>query len=441
MDLKTLPYAPLSAQVKGSYAYKTVKDRLPVILTKVIDYLCREKHNIVNSDGQLCSDELKTIIGKLSQLRSEMLTNKPLWPLVSAGSPDFQKWNSCHSAWLETAELKWFESPWLYVECHLYRVVEDIFEQSTHLKEFDWFTSQKRDSFLMSQEAMEKVATFTSHCLLPQESTATLKHNFIQLLEISLWGNRNDLSFFAGSPVEDTIKSTNGCLDNLEHLKSNIIVNHSEDVWNYIDQSPKNGENRILTIILDNGALELISDLCLATFCSTHNIFSHVRFYVKRIPWFVSDVTAKDFRWTLEHLNGSDSSPVLQQLSAKWLHFLDTRQWEVVEEEFWTLPLPYSAMKKEDKALYEKLSHSQLIIFKGDLNYRKLGADLHWPTTTSFNEFLQGFNPAPLVTLRTIKAEIVCGLASGQEEDLLKTAEDWMYSGDYAVIQFANCFD
>ena len=209
-------------------------------------------------------------------------------------------------------------------------------------------------------------------------------------LKISLWGNRNDLSFFAGSPVEDTIKSTNGCLDNLEHLKSNIIVNHSEDVWNYIDQSPKNGENRILTIILDNGALELISDLCLATFCSTHNIFSHVRFYVKRIPWFVSDVTAKDFRWTLEHLNGSDSSPVLQQLSAKWLHFLDTRQWEVVEEEFWTLPLPYSAMKKEDKALYEKLSHSQLIIFKGDLNYRKLGADLHWPITTSFNEFLQG---------------------------------------------------
>lgn len=51
---------------------------------------------------------------------------------------------------------------------------------------------------------------------------------------------------------------------------------------------------------------------------------------------------------------------------------------------------------------------------------------------------LQGFHPAPLVTLRTIKAEMVCGLAPGKEEDLFKAAKDWMYSGDYALIQFAK---
>jgi len=257
-------------------------------------------------------------------------------------------------------------------------------------------------------------------------------------IKISLWGNRNDLSFSAGMTIEEEKNCNGGCLDNLEHLKSNIIVNHAEDVWNYIHQLPWNEENRLLTIVLDNGALELVSDLCLATFCITHNIFNRVRFYVKRIPWFVSDVTAKDFWWTLEQFNSSDSNPALQQLSAKWLHFLDTRQWEVVEEEFWTLPLPYHVMEKEDKALYNNLSHSQLIIFKGDLNYRKLGADLRWPTTTTFKEFLQGFHPGPLVSLRTIKAEIVCGLAYSQEKALSKKAEDWMYSGDYAVIQFAK---
>lgn len=222
------------------------------------------------------------------------------------------------------------------------------------------------------------------------ENSQMYNNNLLMNFKISLWGNRNDLSFSAGFTIEEENKRCSGCLDSLEHMRTNIIVNHSENVWNYIDQLPKNGKNRLLSIVLDNGALEFVSDLCFATFCTMHKIFTHVRFYVKRIPWFVSDVTAKDFRWTLKQLNNEDSSPILQQLSSKWLHFLDTHQWEVVEEAFWTLPLPYHVMQKEDGALYDSLSQSQLIIFKGDLNYRKLGADLQWPTTTPFTEFLQG---------------------------------------------------
>ena len=246
-----------------------------------------------------------------------------------------------------------------------------------------------------------------------------------------LWGNLNDLSFSAGSHNGQVLDETT-FLDDMNHLKENIIVNDSEDVWAYITSLSKG--NTQLSIILDNGALELASDLCFAVFCTEHNIFSKVVFYVKRIPWFVSDVTFEDFKWTLEHLKGDHA----QQLSEKCLEYLNSKRWEVVIEDFWTLPLPYSVMKKEDEKLYEKLIQNDLLIFKGDLNYRKLGGDLHWPATTRFVEFLRGFQPAPLLAVRTIKAEIVCGLADGKKEYLSQKNADWMRSGEYAVIQFAK---
>ena len=249
-------------------------------------------------------------------------------------------------------------------------------------------------------------------------------------------------------------------------MDSYILVNESHDVWLHVNQL-KNKENgkKELRIIMDNCGLEMITDLCFAVFCLSHKLFDRVYFYVKKIPWFVSDVTLKDFHWTLEQMkSGNSGSTDLNQLVEKCLTYLNSQQFLLVEENFWTLPLPYHVMQEEDPILYDDLSQSQLIVFKGmdgtfhsyflllisihfnlypkgDLNYRKLGGDVNWPFDTTFQNFLRGFHPAPLVAVRTIKAEIVCHLPLSKKKELDMLDKDWMSKGDYGLIQFANKFN
>ena len=90
---------------------------------------------------------------------------------------------------------------------------------------------------------------------------------------------------------------------------------------------------------------------------------------------------------------------------------------------------PFSMMKKDSPSLYSQLSEANILIFKGDLNYRKLVGDLSWSTETTFLESLQGFNPAPLVALRTLKADVCVGLEDGQAETTATIDENFMVNG------------
>ena len=84
--------------------------------------------------------------------------------------------------------------------------------------------------------------------------------------------------------------------------------------------------------------------------------------------------------------------------------------------------------------LWEDLSSSDLVILKGDVNYRRILDDLHWPHDTRLEEAARYF-PTSFLTLRTLKAEIMVGLQPGQAEKLQAEDPAWLIDGKRGLIQ------
>jgi hypothetical protein len=189
--------------------------------------------------------------------------------------------------------------------------------------------------------------------------------------------------------------------------------------------------------VLDNSGYELFNDLCLADWLLSAGLAKTIHLHVKCIPWFVSDATRRDFSWLLDQMSSSDSTH-LQCLGTSWQSNIESGTWFVKDHKFWTIPHEFVHMEALAPDLYADLSKSNIIIMKGDLNYRKLLADRHWSHNTPFAIALDGFSPAPVLALRSLKAELIVGLKPGQDEMLSKENKDWMVSGEYAVVQLQH---
>lgn len=126
---------------------------MPTILTKAIDTIHRNKNKFFEEYGEvrcfysvnfqcligvvlevLFSFEKEGIsaekqaISLLSKLRNEVQTDKPLLELMD-GLSDTESWNQYmqrQQRQLGDQELvSWFKSPWLYVECYMYRRIQE----------------------------------------------------------------------------------------------------------------------------------------------------------------------------------------------------------------------------------------------------------------------------------------------------------------------------
>ncbi|PSN49815.1 Protein-glutamate O-methyltransferase, partial [Blattella germanica] len=359
-------------------------------------------------------DLVSAIIG-LTLLKAEIVNNVALLPFISPAE-DEPIWNKyLWQRYIDTDGVteKWFTSPWLYVECYIYV-----------LKFYDPFRTQKET---LLEESMTNIMILGKYVeevrqeFDIEEAKEKILYGYLQqFLKISLWGNHFDLSL----PVQGDDDDVNTPLQNLDKLDNHIVVNDLEKVWN------------ILNIVNDNAGYELFCDLCLADFLCFSDLVNKINFHVKAIPWFISDATIHDFNWLLHILESSNVSSSLPILAARWRNYLDSGRWQINNEIFWTLPHTYNEMKTWDEQLYNFLSNAILAIFKGDVNYRKLLAEKNWPSTETFNTALQGFNPTDLLSLRTVKSELICGMQPDQAEKLTDEIPNWMLSGDYGVIQF-----
>jgi len=433
--LAALPlHAPLSAKYKDTFAYPTIKDRCPVILCKVIDHLHRERNNIGRELGSEAMDGLSKVVEELSKLRYEMQTNKPITALENT-MRDATVWNK----YLEQQQEKetncsWFNSAWLWVECYMYKRITQAVHRTgvDKLQGLDYFRQQKEEGYHGSLLSMRQLGSW----LLPQLAklpTDSEQQIWATLVQVCLWGNKCDLSISAGSKAV----ASGDPVSALAQLQANILTDNTKEAWQCLIAR---GKGATVDIVMDNSGFELFTDLVLADFLVSSGAAAKVRMRVKNQPWFVSDTTPYDVTWTLNQLaNGIDNNDPLLELSQRWKDYIKAGIWSVQADSFWTYPHPFSMMMEVDHKLYQELGEADLIIFKGDLNYRKLLGDLNWETSANFKTALQGFLPSSILSLRTAKADVMVGLLPGQAEDVTKQDPQWMVNGQWGVVQFAEC--
>jgi hypothetical protein len=288
------------------------------------------------------------------------------------------------------------------------RRLQSLFRLSTHWKAHDIFSLQKMSTFRSSRFAVLELAAQYKAIVSELQSSDTLKSAkteeekwqaeeavFVDMCEICLWGNATDLSLLTNLSHDDLQKLQGS--EARKNSEKNILVNDLSQAFAALSKAQKEGKKeRRVDFILDNAGFELFVDLILAGYLLSVGLATTVVLHPKVIPWFVSDVVPKDFADLLNALaspkafyespsDADKESPKplseeelnnLQFLFENWSSLYAEGKFVVRPNTFWTEGGSFWRLPTSAPDLYEDLKEAELVIFKGDLNYRKLTADV-----------------------------------------------------------------
>ena len=194
----------------------------------------------------------------------------------------------------------------------------------------------------------------------------------------------------------------------------------------------------LLVPVLDNAGLEVLSDLimCAGLLRQYEDLTIHL--HAKWHPTFISDATRFDITEAVQVLvsqpqNENSKSP-FSQLGLMLEGFLKEQRLVVEDHAAWTAPILFNKLPTD---LLVSLDASDLVIFKGDANYRRLVLDTQWNPARSFQE-VTSYLSFPRAAFRTCKSEICFDIP---EERIQKANEEdpkFRENGDWGIIQYAD---
>jgi damage-control phosphatase, subfamily III len=273
---------------------------------------------------------------------------------------------------------------------------------------------------------------------LPEEEQRLL---FLEMTQVALWGNATDLSLLSSMSANEL-----GSLQGrkvIEDNRRNIVDDDSEAVYSYL-VSPLR-VNRRIDIVLDNAGFELFTDLVYAAYLLESGLASCVVLWVKDFPWFVSDATQADVSSLMQHLEDPKLFPdrsYMEPIARILSRFFEEGSMTVRSHAFWTTAESFHDMETYAPGLLKSLQSSALVIFKGDLNYRKLTKDGMWPHGTPFSAALGPLgvgSGVKVLALRTNKADVCVGVEDHDRLERLLSEQPpgiWLRDGKHAVISF-----
>lgn len=373
---------PIMTSEPGSLARATIVERLPMLLGQVI----RD------------NDYSAPIVRAVEALRDE-LAGQAIRHLVEQ-APDVAFWNRAAAPYKGRS---WLDLPWYFAETYFYRRLLEAVDyfQPGPWQGHDPYATQKREE--EGQAAAWLAAS--GHELAGGADLTTLLHS-------SLWGNRADPS---RPDVQEEVQGGSAAQQERQH----ILVDDTERVQALL--AP--GLDRV-DVVTDNDGRELLFDLALADFILERGLAGRITLHLKGHPFFVSDAMAADAR----RLVGAIAT---EPLGRRLQGHLSAGRLALADDPFWTTHLGYHQMPA---ALAADLRGAGLVLLKGDVNYRRLLDDRHWPHTARLAEAAAYF-PAPFLAVRAIKSEVLVDLAPGQAEDLAARDPDWLINGRWGIVQ------
>jgi hypothetical protein len=341
--------------------------------------------------------------------------------LTDSEAPDSADW----AAYITPYEGQdWLKVPWFFAETYFYRRILEAtgyFTAGHPGYGRDPFAGQKREELASGRREIQILTEWIDGLFAFERIKPDI--GLFRLLQVALWGNQADLSLW---PAGRGNRPNHAGQD---QQQAHVLADDSADVASYLTEK-KAGR---VDVVLDNAGFELISDLCLTDFLLFSGLVETVRWHLKVHPTFVSDAMIADVHQTIDWL-AADSFPVLFDMGRRLKAYLDKGRWQLTADPFWTSPLPMWQMPDD---LYRQLGEADLLITKGDANYRRLLGDRHWPFTKPFAGIVN-YLPSPLLALRTVKSEVIAGLTAEKIEEVQEKDEEWLVDGRWGVIQYSD---
>ena len=387
-----------SASEKGSFAEFTIRERFPKIFREVCSEQYDEfiEHTTV-ADGIKDGDHVGLAV------------------LKKAVEP----YNS------KTLKSFFHDEPFFLVEFYFYHLL--LCKRNYRNLGFDFFAFKKDASY---KDKGDEYSGYLAQLFKKYEEITAAKTNKTE--------NGSDpddeIDNLIKKVLRFSLEANTGDLSQLREIKSedvSVLCDETECCIGYLTHK---GYDRF-DIICDNSGAELFSDVYLAALCILFGMAKKVILHVKPCPFFVSDATLDDFAKLLTLLTAHDKNPEL-------LKFLREKKIEVKTDDFWVQPYYFDSMPHTLKQHFTK---SDLVIVKGDLNYRRLVKDCHWEVSDRLKDrsLLKKSNGSliPVVAPRVLKSDLLIGIDKVFEAFARNEDPKYKTDGKWGVIQTAMSAD
>lgn len=391
-----------SAKDFGSFAKFTIENRFPKIFKEV----CSEEYESFIKDHKVSYDRIfNSKVPGVSELEAAVYSYKD-----------------------DTIKDFFENAPFFLVEFYFYHLLLSL--RNYDKLKFDFFAAKK------DADWKDKAEDFSSKLSVLFEDFEKFNKRKFSKKEKQEFNERKNEHI--KSILYYSLTSNTGDLSQLHEIRSESVkclCNETEICQNYLDVARPYSR---FDIICDNSGAELFSDIYLAVFFLVYGLAKKVVFHLKPCPFFVSDATIDDFSKLVAALTKNGKNTEL-------LDFISKKKIEVFSpNDFWVEPYYFDKMPDGLKNHFDK---SNLVIIKGDLNYRRLVGDFNKyanETKSSINfETLEerclfknkSNKNIPLVAPRVLKSDVFVGIDSVFEAIGRNSDSQFKTDGKWGVIQ------